>query len=156
MIICTGNIVHVQSGVVLHQVNCRNSFGYGVAEQIARTWPVVKERYHAYCESVRDPQKLFGACLPVSVSPYLTVVNAFSQLNYGNPRRTGLVYTDVNALLNCIDKTLAHYPGETPVYIPWGIGCGFGGYDWENLLPELEHRYAGIDRLLCVKLPSAR
>ena len=134
-----GNILDIDSGVIVQQVNCQNAMGAGLAKQITAKWPVVSERYHRFCESKRDPHELNGICLPVTVAPGITVVNIFSQFYYGNAARTGKCYTNYGMLIDGIRRVCEKYSGQR-IYIPYGIGCGLAGGDWsvvEARLAEL-------------------
>ena len=45
---------------IVHQVNCQNVMGSGVAKAIYTKWPEVKIEYHKYCDGI-NPHDLLGA-----------------------------------------------------------------------------------------------
>lgn len=146
MRIITGNILDVTEGVIIHQVNCRNRIGAGVAGALIRKYPAVERAYHeSFLHETAD--SIYGMCLTVRVTPTLRVVNSYSQKDYGNPKRTGRVYTNLDYLVHNIEQTIAAYPDEK-IYVPYGIGCGLGGETWERL----ESRIRDLD-VTVVQLP---
>ena len=140
------NLLNVRQGVIVHQVNCMDRIGAGIAGQIIRKWPIVERMYH---EAFRhaEPESLFGSWQPVSVAPGLTVINCFTQYGYGNPRRTGKTYTDVNKLIAALTEICEAYPYDQ-IWIPYGIGCGLGGANWNTL----KYRLDDLPRLNVAKL----
>ena len=159
MKIIKGNIMDITEGIIIHQVNCQNVIGAGLAKQIITKYPIVEKVYHTICETY-PKQQLLGKCSFIHVTDKLTIVNLYGQYYYGNPKKTGKVYTDVNTLTNCLrdiyekykdnnstknDQKITHT--KTPIYIPYGIGCGLGGANWE----DIETRIKDLD-ITVVKL----
>lgn len=138
MIIIKGSITDVTEGIVVHQVNCRNRIGAGVSGAIIKKWPKVELEFHRLSQKTA-PVHLLGQTQFIKISEPimenqhgLTIVNLFSQLNYGNSTKTGVVYTDIKALVTNILKICYENP-NVPVYIPYGIGCGLAGADWNEV-----------------------
>ena len=129
-------IMDIKEGIIVHQVNCQNAIGAGISGVICNKYPIVKEAYH-YAFTQMPKEKIFGTWQPVTVNENLIVVNMFTQFNYGNPKKTGKVYTDINKLITCLDDIIKKNP-DKKVYISEFIGCGFGGANWEELLSLLE------------------
>ena len=125
------DLLSVDHGVIAHQVNCRGRIGGGVSGAIIAKYPVVEEKYTNLC-AWWPAEKLFGRRQCVQVTPTLAVYNCFTQLDYGNPRRTGRVYTDINRLAMALSRTCQENIGQE-VWIPYGIGCGLGGANWEEV-----------------------
>ena len=126
------DITTVESGVILHGVNCQRAMNSGVARSIRNKWPVVYDEFMTNSGGVQ----MLGHAQLVLVAPGLWVMNCFTQLYYG---RDGRRYADVNA----IDTALNHsfrfmgYNGVT-AHLP-KIGCGLGGLSWEDeVLPIIE------------------
>lgn len=142
MKIIKGDILDIKKGIIIQQVNCQNAYGAGLSGAIAKKYPSVKQEYHKICNAW-DKNYLFGKYQCVHVTDKLSIINLFSQFNYGNPKRTGLIYTDVNKLINGI-KVIANPSTQVAltgkhqkVYIPAYIGCGLGGADWNEVLKML-------------------
>lgn len=127
---CT-DITTIDKGVIMHQVNCQNVMGAGVAKALYTKYPQVKEKFHqlATQPDYNTPAKRFGLVQPVRISEQLVVLNSFSQLHYG--RKKGVVYTNHQALLENLSKLDAYAKKHNlPTYVPARIGCGLAGGDW--------------------------
>lgn len=135
----TGDITDVTSGIILQQVNCQNTMRSGLAKAIFTKWPIVKKRYHEFCAQFDSPEDLLGETLPVDIpNSTITVVNSFSQLNYGYD---GAKYTDEDILIYNI-RTHAQIAKALgiPCYIPHGIGCVLGGGNWDTIVNSIEDK----------------
>lgn len=134
MKIISKDITTIKSGIILHQVNCQNAMGSGVALALFTKWPIVKELYHKEFET-QSKEELFRQLKIVPISSKIIVLNSFSQFDYG----THKVQTDMNLLKNNIKK--AHDMAkerETILYLPEFVGCGLAGGNWSELLEYLE------------------
>lgn len=115
-----GNILDIETGIICHQVNCQGVFNAGLARQIRKKYPVV---YQHYMEWYKKGIWELGMVQVVHVTDGLFVANLAGQDKYGNKQ-----YTDYSALKKCFSE-LSLY--DSQVYIPYGIGCGLGGGNWE-------------------------
>jgi len=93
-----GNILRLEKGLIIHQVNCHGVMSKGASGSIQTKWPRVFEEYVKACEKL-SPKGCLGCVQFVDVTSSLVVANSFSQLDYGDPRVTGEVYTDVDKLV---------------------------------------------------------
>lgn len=125
------DLLTVEQGVIAHQVNCRGRIGGGVSGAIIQKYPIVEEKYLTLCKWC-PPERLFGHRQFVQVTPQLAVYNCFTQLDYGNPKKTGRVYTDINRLASALSRICQENQGKE-IWIPYGIGCGLGGANWEDV-----------------------
>lgn len=144
MEVIEGDILDITLGVIVHQVNCRNKIGAGLSGQIIRKYTQVAMEYHRIFEQYEKNAyskanyehllrtTLKGTFQGVQVADELIVVNLFSQFYYGNSSKTGVVYTDVDDLVNGLERIKEMF-ADMPVYIPWGIGCGLAGADWNEV-----------------------
>lgn len=131
MRIINKDITTVTEGVILHGVNCQHRMGSGVAKAIYTKWPKVREYYMALkTHPLGFPQTV---CIE---SGKLYVINGHTQEFYGYD---GKVYADIQAIVNCVQSTIALASNlELPIYIPM-IGSGLGGLDWDNeVRPAIE------------------
>lgn len=119
------DILEVESGCILHQVNCQAKMGAGLALAIAQKWPEVKKQYGLFCQSL-SKVRLLGEAHPVNVDKNLIVVNLFGQFNYG----AGEKQTSYPALAIALGKCALRYKTEK-IYIPYKMGCGLAGGDWD-------------------------
>ena len=131
-----GDITTVESGIIVHQVNCQGVMGSGVAKAIRNKYPFVYESYNYMCKSYSE-EYLLGKANIVPVSNDLEVINLFGQLNYG---KDGKRYTSYDALDNAFNEISNVYHGDIfDFHFPL-IGCGLGGGNWNivyNII--LEH-----------------
>ena len=110
------------------------------AKVIKEAFPEVYESYMRSFDG-KSAEDLYGKVGIVNVSKTLAIANVYSQLDYGNPAQTGKVYTNAEYLARAVDSVCKRFPEKT-VYVPEGIGCGFGGGNWSEikaLLASLGH-----------------
>lgn len=136
-----GNILETKAPIIAHQVNCKGVMGAGVARAIKNKYPEVYWDYKKY-----SPKEL-GQIQPVQAGLFgeKIVVNLFAQEGYGKDKR----YTDYEALKACFLK-LKEYTEEVftkkpTIAMPYGIGCGLAGGDWEKVYPMIEEVFAEFD-----------
>lgn len=133
----TSDLTQLTQGVILHQVNCQNAMGAGVAKALYTKWPMVKSSYHEVARHT-TPEERFGNMQSVLVAPRLMVINSFSQFTYGNAKRTGKIYTSEDILANNIRKAAAYAARyQMNLYIPDHVGCGLAGGNWDNLTAKI-------------------
>lgn len=123
--------------------------GGGVAKQIKQKYPTVYEIYKARC--CESHEKLLGGYVAVwSPDRSQLIVNVFGQNNFGRDK----VYTDYKALENGLSNFIKDYRDtfhmtyevhvQIPIAIPYKIGCGLAGGDWNlvsAILEKLEIEY---------------
>lgn len=137
-----GDLLTTDAKYICHQVNCRGVMGSGVAKQIRAKYPEV---YEAYVQKCNDPDSRLSyfdgvhSCLGtaqfVPCHDGHVVVNLFAQYGYG---RDGATYTNYTAFRVCVaELTIGVPPGET-IAMPYKIGCGLGGGDWETILDIID------------------
>lgn len=152
-----GSVFDTYARIIAHQVNCMGVMGSGVAAQVKERYPDAYQQYRQLCELNRDDRiSLLGMVqmVPVSKENYngyqrIFVANMFGQYNYG--RNNGVVYTDYQALDQCLHR-LADYAKcvNGAIALPYRIGCGRGNGDWEGrVLPMIKNTLGDHDVLLC-------
>ena len=131
---------------VIHQVNCQGVMGSGVAGTLRKAYP---QHYKDYIETCNDDQisRLLGwdMCTPTVDKPLHAV---FSQEYYGDD---GALYTSYWALHMGILNILTGYWSYNTLALPYGIGCGLGGGDWDKvmfLLEMLDEAHLDLDIIL--------
>lgn len=139
-----GDLLNSTADVIAHQVNCLGKMGAGVAKDIRDKWPDVYISYQDYCKRAENPQDLLGKVLllPIGQGDVFSrvVANLFGQLSTRNNTYVGRV-TDYTALESAMRKTLALMKayGYKSIAMPYKIGCGLGGGDWDKV-EEIIHR----------------
>lgn len=143
----------ISSGIVCHQVNCQGTISKGFTKRLYQQYPALKrDFYKTYdiCQEKGIDQ--FGKIKLFTIieSEDLQVASIYSQENNGDYDKTGIIYTDVEKLVNSVDRICKQYP-DKPIYLPCimtteigdyevidGIGCGKAGEKWKNLGPMFE------------------
>ena len=129
----------VFNGILVQQVNCKNEMGAGLAKAIYEQCPQVKEDYHNSFKD-KSPEDLFGTYRLIDTDSDLKIANLYTQFDFADsskPETMGKKYTDVDKLINIIQKLSNDYPDET-IYIPYRIGCGLAGGDWNEVIDRLD------------------
>lgn len=146
MIIGQGDVLDTPIHIIAHQVNCKGVMGAGLAKQIRDKYPWVYSCYKKYC--ITHSYDLLGAAAFWSNSddtlkPEHLFMNIFGQDGYGR----GSMQTDYQAFKDSFTKGLEFYRTEAcdcnytvqiPIAIPYGIGCGLAGGDWNKIKAILE------------------
>lgn len=147
-----GDIFNTHCNIICHQVNCQGVMGHGIAKQVKEKYKGVFNEYKRYCDAHADNREaMLGEALIVDIDYGAAVLdwlvdkerkyiaNIFGQLTYG----TGL-RTDYKALVLGLE-VVANFAKEhnLSVAIPYKIGCGLAGGDWNKVNILIEGVFAG-------------
>lgn len=143
-----GNILtpnkEARRALVCHQVNCKGVMGAGLAKQIKKAYPDLFSLYKHKCNQIQDGFGGLGDVLYYSAidDAGYVIANIFGQDDYGTDKR----YTDYAALEKAFTSIAADISGYT-VRIPYQMGCGLGGGDWNEVLRIIDSTLVskGID-----------
>lgn len=141
MRITIGDILSVHRGIIVHQVNCQRVMGAGLALKIRRKY------YRHYLDYMgRQPQ--LGEAFFTQMAEDFYIAGIYGQERVGR----GETQTDYDTLANGF-RTVAHfsYVHHLPVYLPYGIGCGLAGGDWD-VVSALIEQY--LPNAVVIKLPE--
>lgn len=134
--IIEGNLFDTTASIIAHQVNCVGIMGSGVAKQIKKLYPRVFEQYQALCYG-NCPGTLLGIAQPCYLfsnsnieSEHKIIINLFGQKEFGYDKQ----YTDISALSQALHGLKYFMVGRTEqrIALPYKIGCGRGGANWEK------------------------
>lgn len=137
MIVINGNLLDTPFKLMAHQVNCKGVMGAGVAKQLRTKYPSL---YTEYTQFVNLYKKygLLGRYQSVNVGEHI-IFNIFAQDNYG---RDG-VYTDYDAMERALKMAILEYEEDIDkqltIAIPYGMGAGLAGGDWNTITSILEN-----------------
>lgn len=140
--------------VLMQQVNCQNEMDAGVAIAIDKLAhklfdvSTIDEYHKAWnlifgdnsSHSLKQTEKLYHTTnLPLYVTDGVFVFS-FSQWDCGTD---GKHYTDDQRLVNniktiCLDDDVSCGTLYETVYIPYKIGCGLGGGDWDCIYNQIK------------------
>lgn len=145
----TGNLLTVQSGILVHGCNCQGAMGAGIAGQIRKKYPTVYEAYVSQHRSrglrlgdaqfVHNPEwqrhaagrHLDRANATTELPRELIVVNAMTQQTYGNDPNVRFV--DYDAVFAAFARIrLVARDAKLTVRFPL-IGAGLANGDWAIL-----------------------
>lgn len=123
------DIVLANEQIIAHQVNCKGVMGSGVAKAIRVAYPEAYDEYKKLCDSSDNSTDLLSCVQYVAIPRVKKIIaNLFAQNEYGKDKR----YTDYESLELCF-RALAR-KSRMPIAMPYGIGCGRGGGDWDNIV----------------------
>ena len=142
--IIDGNILDSKADFILHQVNCCGKMNSGVAKTLRNFNEGMFQYYYFKYDRFRK-SNMINELLGNNDYYWLMnhgesqcVVSMFAQDKYGYD---GKQYTDIGAFIECLRRFKANWPAwveecdelrNTTVALPYKIGCGNGGADWEN------------------------
>lgn len=130
-----GDLFQAAAPVICHQVNCKGKMGSGVAKGIRSRYPVAYERYWLLSKKEKKNSASLLGRIQICESKGKTVINMFAQDGYGYD---GKLYTDYDAFERCLENVRKFIlPGET-IAMPYKIGCGLGGGDWDVVYGLIE------------------
>ena len=124
---------------ICHQVNCQGVMNSGLAKDISKVFPEVKEDYKALCME-RGIKSLLGTYLDTPVE-HGRIISIFGQAYYG---KDGRRYTSYEALARAFGILNQTYAGKTLAF-PYGFGCGLGGGDWSIVIKLMQDCFTNCD-----------
>lgn len=154
--IITQDITTIKKGTIVHQVNCHGVMGGGVAAGIRQKFPKAYKEYDALCRkhNADDRWKLLGQTQVVEINKGLSVANAFGQLDCSTGSRETEYHALHTALLALV---VIEVLPDGPLYIPYNIGCGLGGGEWNIVKAIIDDvaSQSAEEVILCAWNPSA-
>jgi O-acetyl-ADP-ribose deacetylase (regulator of RNase III) len=138
-----GNLLTSGCDFICHQVNCQGKMNSGIARSIRETWPQVYEEYAFKCNGPKDKNDPLLGSVQFVETPDCTVINMFSQENYGYD---GKRYTSYDAFWECLQriKFILGPKSTEKIGFPKNIGCCRGGADW-NVIKTMIEQVLGQD-----------
>lgn len=120
------DILLVEKGIIVHQVNCQKVMGAGLAKQLSEKFPQVKKEYLAKANwNLGDTQF-------VKIKDDLVVCNLAGQYSFGRKQKVYTVYTAlIKGFNSVLNYSLSN--GNLNIFIPYGMGCGLARGDWQEV-----------------------
>ena len=146
--IVNGDLLQSNLPLTAHQTNCLGVMGAGIARFIKNKWNIVYTQYVDICKNFEYSKDLLGKC-QICVTgefPIKFVANLFGEYSFTEsvaPFENR--YTDYNALKKALLNLKAFCEDEevTEVGIPYKLGCGLAGGDWDGVVyPMLQELFA--------------
>lgn len=133
------DILTVERGIIVHQVNCRGEMNSGVAKALRNKWPQVYKEYKEYCDGNSN---MLGGYQFVKINDGLFVVNLFGQEKYGYDGQRYTSYAAWEKALPGIKEIIKINDMLTmPIYFPYLIGCDRGGGDFRIITAMIEEYF---------------
>lgn len=141
MKILYGDILKLcKEGAILQQVNCQSAMGAGLAKNIMIKYPIVRKEYMKLSRKLKTPENRLGTLQEVIASYEVSVFNSFTQLNFGNARKTGICYTNEELLIkNIMEFDKICKDRNIQGYVPLLIGCELAGGNPDKIKKALEN-----------------
>ena len=142
--IVKGNVLEAKEHFIAHQTNCLGTMGAGVAKAIAKKYPHVETAYINACYKANKSSELLGKIQIIACDPNdkaktgQCIVNIFGQHKVGTYQRQ----TDYDALREAFAKLNAQ---GCDVAIPYLMGCGLGGGNWDIVSKIIEETCVDIN-----------
>ena len=137
--IVDGDLLDTKCKLIMHQVNCKGVMGAGVARVIAKRYPEVEKQYKEWCTNL-EGQGLLGSAHLEYTNDGKIVISLFAQYSYGRDKQHTNYNAFDNGLGEAIDILRWRHPDLSPftIAIPYEIGCGLAGGDWNKIVRILE------------------
>lgn len=121
MNIIRGNLLDIEKGIIIHQVNNKRKMGAGLALEIRKRYP---KHYDDYMASMLE----MGSLVKTSINSKFGVIGIVAQDGYG----TDKCYTDYKAFEKGLleIKKLHELKPAIEFYMPYRIGCNLAGGNW--------------------------
>jgi len=105
--------------------------GAGLALQFKKKYPQIFDDYMA---AYKAGHLKLGNVVITKIHNNLYIASICGQENYGTNKNQ--IYTDYNAVIKGLDR-IQKFSIENlvnPIYIPYLMGCGLGGGDWNTVI----------------------
>lgn len=126
----TGNVLNIETGIIVHGCNCQGVMGAGIALEIKNRFPDV---FYIYDKLHRTQGLKLGEISFAEVAPNKFIINANTQDKCGGDRR----YVSYDAVADCFAevfkfaKAIEQHRGiKLDIVFP-AIGSGLAGGDWK-------------------------
>ena len=143
-----GDLLQSNLPLIAHQTNCLGVMGAGIAKAIKNKWSIVYTQYVDKCRHYNYSKDLLGKC-QVCVTedePIKFVANLFGEYSFTEsvaPFENR--HTDYDALKKSLLhlKAICENTEITKIGIPYKLGCGLAGGDWDGVVyPMLQELFA--------------
>ena len=138
--IVNGDLLQSNLPLIAHQTNCLGVMGAGIAKSIKNMWNIVYIQYANFCKNLGYSKNLLlGKCqiCITGESPIGFVANLFGEYSFTEsvaPYENR--HTDYDALKESLVYliTFCKSGNITEIGIPYKLGCGLAGGDWEGVV----------------------
>jgi len=136
IIILPGSCLDSAAQVVAHQTNCRGVMGAGVALAIREKYPEIMPEYQEACLS----RNMLGQCQLIATEDERYIANLFGQDRFGSGTQTD--YEALQSAFNSLADLMQTHR-LTSLSMPYKLGCGLAGGDWNIVFKMLKKAFTG-------------
>jgi len=142
--IIKGDLLKSDCNVMIHQANCFNTMGAGIAKQIKKLFPGAFEADKNFPIPVGSEERL--GCFSHYFNGQVSIVNLYGQYRYGR----GSVHTSYAGVEKALDSIIAHLASHRAsgytykVGLPYSMGCGLAGGTWDivyGIIQKIANKY---------------
>ena len=148
-----GDIFEAPVDIIIHQCNCFNTMGSGIAKTIAKRYPRAAEVDRMTKRGDKSKLSQFTVA-QADKKQDKTIINLYAQYNFGKSHKLFTNYGALSLGLWNIKEWIGKMSFENQVIgIPFGLGCGKGGGSWmivEKLIKDVFEK-SEIKVLICKK-----
>jgi O-acetyl-ADP-ribose deacetylase (regulator of RNase III) len=136
-----------------HVANCFCAFGSGIAYQIKKKFP---EAYAADCITKRGDLSKLGSFTLAQVknnnNRLIFIANMYAQYGFSsNPGEERVL--NYSALKKCLMGVKDYFPNKI-IGVPYKIGCGLAGGDYQEVLSILDEIFGDSGHLVIYRRPG--
>lgn len=131
---------------IIHQANCQNTMGSGIAKQIHARYPEV---YEEDCKTKAGDYSKLGTFSWVKTNDgKFYIYNCYSQFRYGREQR----HTNYEAVYNGLVSIKKHAESHqlNSLSLPHNMGCMLGGGSWHIVNAIIEDVFDNSDIVLYI------
>lgn len=139
-----GDILTIEEGIIIHQVNAQGVMGSGFAKNIKEKYPQHYEDYIEICDKYPNFEDRMGKIVTTKIKDNLYIFGVFGQLEYG--RDLNICYTNYESLekglreaKRCLDIIEEKIGKELRVFVPSNIGSGLANGE-KNIIHSMLYR----------------
>jgi O-acetyl-ADP-ribose deacetylase (regulator of RNase III) len=148
MQIINGDLLAIQSGILLHQVNCIGATG-GLAGALHRKFPYAFPKYFDECALAKNQGRsrgLLGTFIvqaaEMDLRKSLFICHVFGQHLPGPNTECRHVERALESF--ALERECEHRWSKAQCYAPYQMGCGLGGGNWDDYSALLEKHIPDI------------
>ena len=148
--IIKGNIFNLmnEGDFFVHQTNCFGIMGGGIARTVRELFPKTYLSYNLKCQT-RNKKELLGTALiikDVYKGMNINMCNCFGQFDCGTFNGPATQYDKLKSAF--IEVREAASISNSRIIMPYYIGCGLAGGDWEVVSEIIEEVFKGMEVVL--------
>lgn len=133
------DILDINIGIIVHAVNCKGTWGAGLAKSLKHKYPKAYDDYLKYLNFFKMPYYALGSISYTKIRD-LYIVSVFTQYDVSVTQRRTEYSAVINAM-DCLNNYIKINRLDLPLYFPDKICCGLGGGDWNIVGKIIEDKF---------------